>query len=198
LSTALSEAAVAFSVAMKDIKDTFLEDLGQFDGWFAGLGKTIDALLAKMKELQGKALTDVQQAITAPGSGTVLASAAVTENVAIRNIQNAQGIVIDSMQDVAGTAAYLQARIAAAQTYIRSSSSNAAQEASARLQISNFQNELANLRGAAATGTAAGTVININVKTDTTQSQAMVGKTIGNIVTKYVTTGGQVLVSGQN
>jgi hypothetical protein len=26
----------------------------------------------------------------------------------------------------------------------------------------------------------------------------MVGKTIGNIVTKYVTTGGQVLVSGQN
>jgi hypothetical protein len=197
LSKALSEAGLAFAESMKEIKATFLEDLGSFDGWFAGLKGTIDDLLDKMDALKGKGLADAQAAITMPNTGARLAGAAVTENVAIKNIQNAQGIVIDSMKDVAGTAAYLQARIAAANTYIRSSSSNAAQEASARLQISNFQNELANLRGAAATGTVTGTVININVKTDTTQSQAMVGKTIGNIVTKYVTTGGQVLVSGQ-
>jgi hypothetical protein len=197
LATSLADAGYAFGIAIKDIKDTFLTDLEQFDGWFAGLGKTIDALLAKMGQLSGKAITDVQAAITAPTAGTVLAGATVTNNVAVRDITKAQGIVIDSMADVAGTAAYIQARIKAAETYIRSSSSNALQEASARNQIAGFTQELANLRGAAATGTAAGTVININVKTDTTQSQAMVGKTIGNIVTKYVTTGGQVLVSGQ-
>jgi hypothetical protein len=198
LATSLADAGFAFGVAINDIKTKFLEDLDGFDGWFAGLGNTIDALLAKMGQLQGTALTDVQKAITAPTAGTALAGASVTNNVAIKEIGRASGIVIDSMADVAGTVAYIQARIAAANTYIRSSSSNAIQEASARNQIAGFTEQLANLRGAAATGTAAGTVININVKTDTTQSQAMVGKTIGNIVTKYVTTGGQVLVSGQN
>jgi hypothetical protein len=198
LTDALVAAAAAFAVTMGEIKATFLEDLGAFDGWFAGLKGTIDALLLKMQELKGQAVTDVQKAITMPGTGTVLAGASVTNNVAVKEIGRASGIVIDSMADVAGTVAYIQARIAAANTYIRSSSSNAIQEASARNQIAGFTEQLANLRGAAATGTAAGTVININVKTDTTQSQAMVGKTIGNIVTKYVTTGGQVLVSGQN
>lgn len=196
LATALADAGYAFGVAIKDIKTTFLEDLDAFDGWFAGLKKTIDSVLAKMKELQGQSVTDVQQAITSPTAGTNLAGATITQDVAVKNIKNATGIVVDSLADVAGTAAYIQARIAAAQTYIKSSSSNAAQEASAKLQIENFQKELANLKGATASGTVAGTTININVKTDTTQSQAMVGKTIGNIVTKYVTTGGQVLVSG--
>ncbi len=36
--------------------------------------------------------------------------------------------------------------------------------------------------------------ININVTTDATQSNAMVGKTLGNIITSYVQTGGQVAV----
>ena len=198
LATSLADAGYQFGVAIKGIKDAFLTDLEGFDGWFAGLGSTIDKLLAKMGQLSGTAVTDVQKAITAPTAGTVLAGASVTNSVAIKEIGKASGIVIDSMADVAGTVAYIQARIAAANTYIRSSSSNAIQEASARNQIAGFTAELANLRGAAATGTVAGTVININVKADSTQSQAMVGKTIGNIVTKYVTTGGQVLVSGQN
>ena len=196
LATALADAGYAFGIAINDIKTKFLSDLEGFDGWFAGLGRTIDALLAKMKGLQGTSVADVQAAITAPTSGTVLAGATVTESVAIKNIKNAQGIVIDSIDDVAKTAAFLQARINAANTYIKSSSSNAAQELSAAAQISNWTKELTNLQAKAATGEAAGTVININVKTDTSQSQAMVGKTIGNIVTKYVTTGGQVLVSG--
>ena len=196
LGKSLADAGAAFGLAIRDIKDTFLSDLEQFDGWFAGLGRTIDQLLGKMGQLQGKALTDTQEALTASTAGTVLAGAAVTQDVSVQNIKNAQGLVIDSMQDVAGTAAYLEARIKAANTYIKSSSSNAAQELSAAAKIADFTQQLANLRGAAATGDAAGTVININVKTDTTQSRAMVGKTIGNIVTKYVTTGGQVLVSG--
>lgn len=41
------------------------------------------------------------------------------------------------------------------------------------------------------------TVINVNVQTDASQSTAMVGKAIGNTITKYVSTGGQVrVVSG--
>lgn len=196
LATALADAGYAFGLAISDIKSKFLSDLDGFNGWFAGLGSTIDALLGKMGQLSGKALTDTQRAITAPTSGTALAGATIQQDVAIKNIKNAQGIVIDSMNDIAGTAAYIQARINAANTYIKSSTSNAAQELSAANQIANWTKELTNLRGAAATGSAAGTVVNINVKTDTTQSQAMVGKTIGNIVTKYVTTGGQVLVSG--
>lgn len=38
------------------------------------------------------------------------------------------------------------------------------------------------------------TVINVNVQTDATQSSAMVGKSVGQIITKYVRSGGQVLV----
>ena len=196
LAKSLADAGNAFGLAIRDIKDTFLTDLEQFDGWFAGLGKTIDQLLAKMGMLSGKALTDTQQALTAANSGTVLAGASVTADVAIQSIKAAQGLVVDSMADVAGTAAYLQERIKAANTYIKSSSSNAAQELSAAAKVADWTTQLANLQGSAAAGTATGTVININVKTDTTQSRAMVGKTIGNIVTKYVTTGGQVLVSG--
>lgn len=198
LSTALIESGAAFALAMSEIKATFMDDLDSFDGWFAGLKGTIDSLLLKMKELSGKALTDVQKAITMPGTNTELAGASVTNGLSIKEVGNANKVVIDSMNDVAGTIAYIQARIAAANTYIKSSSSNALQEAGAKNQITSFTNELATLRSNAALGTAVGTTININVKADSTQSQAMVGKTIGNIVTKYVTTGGQVLVSGNN
>jgi len=56
------------------------------------------------------------------------------------------------------------------------------------------QAELLRTQGA----NAVGTIININVKTDSTQSLAMVGKTLGNTITKYVSAGGQVLVSPTN
>jgi hypothetical protein len=195
LASSLAAAGMAFGLAIRDIKDTFLTDLDQFDGWFAGLGSTIDQLLGKMGQLSGKALQDTQKALTAATSGTVLAGASITADVAVAQLKNAQGIVVDSMADVAGTAAYLEARIAAANRFA-ANIADPRQAASALASAAQFANELASLRGAAAAGSAAGTVININVKTDTTQSQAMVGKTIGNIVTKYVTTGGQVLVSG--
>ena len=139
---------------------------------------------------------DIKAAITAPGSGSVVAGATITESVAVKDIKNATGIIIDELSDVAGTAAYLQARINAANSYIKLASSNAAQDASAAASIADWTQQLANLQGAAATGNVAGTVVNINVRTDTTQTTAMVGKTIGKIVTKYVTTGGQVIVSG--
>ena len=196
LAQSLADAGYAFGLATKDIKDTFLSDLAQFDGWFAGLGNTIDQLLAKMAKLSGTSLQQTQAALTAADSGTILAGASVISDVAVKAVGNAAGLVVDSVNDVAGTAAYLEARIAAANKYIASASSNAIQDASAAAKVADWTTQLAGLQGAAASGSVAGTVININVKADTTQSQAMVGKTIGNIVTKYVTTGGQVLVSG--
>jgi hypothetical protein len=196
LAASLAAAAASFGLAITDIKNTFLTDLAGFDGWFAGLGATIDQLLAKMGMLSGKALTETQQALTAATAGTVLAGASVTNDVAINEITKAQGLVIDSMADVSGAAAYLEARVAAAERYIRQVGAESAAGVSASATLGSFTSQLASLQGAAATGQATGTVININVKTDTTQSRAMVGKTIGNIVTKYVTTGGQVLVSG--
>lgn len=196
LTRSLADAAYAFQTQIADIKTQFLLDIAEFDGAFAGLGKTIKALLANLAKLTGAATGDIQAALTAPDSGSVLAGGTVTNNVAIKDIKAATGLVIDELSDVKGAAAYLQARINAAQTYIKSSSSNAAQEMAAASSIADWTKQLSNLNNLATTGEAAGTVININVRTDTTQSQAMVGKTIGNIVTKYVTTGGQVLVSG--
>lgn len=193
----LADAAYAFQTQITDIKTQFLLDIGEFDGAFAGLGSTIDKLIAKFEKLIGVGTGDIKAAITAPDSGSVVAGATVTEGVAVKDIKNASGIVIDELSDVAGTAAYLQARINAANSYIKLASSNAAQDASAAAQVADWTKQLVNLQGAAATGNVAGTVVNINVKTDTTQSTAMVGKTIGKIVTKYVTTGGQVIVSGQ-
>ena len=196
LLTSLADAAFAFQAQVADIKTQFLLDIGEFDGAFAGLGSTINAVIARLEKLLMLGGQDIKASLIAPGSGSVVSGASVTEGVSIKNLQNATGIIIDELSDVKGTAAYLQARINAANSFIKLASSNAAQDASAAASIANWTQQLVNLQGAAATGNVAGTVVNINVKTDTTQSQAMVGKTIGNIVTKYVTTGGQVIVSG--
>lgn len=194
LITSLADAAYAFQSQIASIKTQFLLDLDEFDGAFAGLGKTIKEVLANLAKLTGGATADIKAAIIAKGGS--LEGATVTEGVNIKDIKAATGIVIDELSDVAGTAAYLQARINAAQTYIKSSSSNATQEMAAAASIADWTKQLSNLKGLASTGEVAGTVININVKNESPQSAAMVGKTIGNIVTKYVTTGGQVIVSG--
>ena len=171
-------------------------DLDEFDGKFAGLGNTIKGVLGNLQKLLAAGSGDIVDVITDPNAGGPLAGATVTSGVTLSQLQNSSGIVIDSVTDIAGAIAYLQERIKAANTYIKLASSNAAQDAAAGALVTNWTKQLTELQGKAATGTAAGTVININVRTDTTQSQAMVGKAIGNIVTKYVTTGGQVLVSG--
>lgn len=196
LTQSLADAAFAFQTQISDIKTQFLGDLGQFNGAFAGLGNTIKGVLGNLQSLLGAGGGDIRAALTAPGSGSVVSGATVTDSVALKDIQNGAGIVIDELSDVAGAVAYLQARIEAGNKYIKNvgASSTLGMDASGR--VASFATQLAELQAKAATGTAAGTVININVRTDSTQSQAMVGKTIGKIVTKYVTTGGQVLVSG--
>lgn len=192
----LADAAYAFQEEIKGIKTQFLADLEEFDGKFAGLGNTIKAVIGNLNTLIRTASGDIQAAITDPNAGGPLAGATITENVSLADLQATSGIVIDEVSDIAGAIAYLEARIKAANAYIKLASSNAQQDAAAGTLVANWTKDIANLRGMQASGTVAGTVININVKTDPGQSQAMVGKTIGKIVTKYVTTGGQVLVSG--
>lgn len=196
----LADAAFAFQAQIADVKTQFLLDLDEFDNAFAGLGNTIDKLIAKFAMLLKVGQGDIQALITGPSGDpnnpNPLENATITNSVAIKNIANSSGIVIDELSDVAGALAYLQARIAAGNAYIKNVGASSTLGLDAATRVSGFEKELAMLQGAAAAGTAAGTVVNINVRTDSTQSQAMVGKTIGKIVTKYVTTGGQVLVSG--
>jgi hypothetical protein len=196
LNKSLADAAFAFQTQISDIKTQFLSDIGEFNGAFAGLGNTIKGVLGNLQSLLAAGGADIRAALTAPGSGSVVAGATVTDSVAVKDIQNGSGIIIDELSDVAGALAYLQARIAAGNSYIKNVGAGSALGMEAQLRVNSFATQLAELQGKAASGTAAGTVVNINVRTDTTQSQAMVGKTIGKIVTKYVTTGGQVLVSG--
>jgi len=196
----LADAAYGFQTQISDVKTQFLLDLDEFDGAFAGLGDTIDKLIEKFERLLKVGKSDIQAMITAPSGDpnkpNPFENALITSNVAIKEIKNASGIMVDELSDVAGTIAYLQARIAAGQSYIKNVGAKSELGMDAQSRVTSFAQQLAELQGRAATGTAAGTYININVKTDSTQSQAMVGKTIGNIVTKYVTTGGQVIVSG--
>jgi hypothetical protein len=197
LASALVGAGLAFNLAVLDIKDEFLSAIGEFDGAFAGLGSTIEAFLKKLDVKAAGAVTDVRAAMTGPGG--VLENAKVTESVAFKDLaplKAVSGLVIDSVNDIAGAISYLQERISAGNRYITNVGAGTQLGIDARGRVTGFEQELAALRGRAAAGSAAGTTININVKTDSTQSQAMVGRTIGNIVTKYVTTGGQVLVSG--
>jgi hypothetical protein len=191
----LANAALAFQQQVSGIKAQFKSDIDELDGSFAGLKGTIDAVIARLEKLLVLGGADAKAALLNPDSGSAIAGASVSE-ANIKDIKDGSGIFIDELSDIAGTVAYLQARIEAGNKYIKNVGAGSALGMDAQGRVTSFASQLAELQGKAATGTAAGTTININVKTDSTQSQAMVGKTIGKIVTKYVTTGGQVLVSG--
>lgn len=110
-------------------------------------------------------------------------------------ITNATGILIDSFSDVAKVVEYLLDRSEAAATFANQAAiAGRTTEAMSALESRNLFQSQANLLRQQGAG-AVGTVININVKTDSTQSLAMVGKSLGNTITKYVQTGGQVVVS---
>jgi hypothetical protein len=119
-------------------------------------------------------------------SGTTAAAELITD---------ATGILIDSFEDVNKVLDYLSARMEAATVFANQAAiAGRTTEAMGALETRNlFRSQVELLRAQGAN--AVGTVININVKTDSTQSLAMVGKTLGNTITKYVQSGGQVVVS---
>ncbi len=116
-------------------------------------------------------------------------------NMAASAVTDATGIFIDSMSDVTRVIKYLQERINAANEFANQSA--IAGRTAEAMSAVNLRNQFRSQLGLIQTlgSGAVGTTININVKTDSTQSLAMVGKTLGNTITKYVQSGGQVVVS---
>jgi len=116
-------------------------------------------------------------------------------------LSNVTGYFIDSVSDIAKLIGYLNERIVAANKFANEAAiAGRTTEAMSAVGIRReLESQLGMLQSLRTMGAAAvGTTININVKTDPSQSLAMVGKTLGNTITKYVTAGGQVLVSPTN
>jgi len=190
LAEALEQAAVALHDSVSGIKSQLQEDIDDMDGMFGGLGATLDQFLAKLEEVKGFAIGKEIEAATGPGGS--LQNSAVT--VAASQATGAIGLLIDSASDVASVAKYLDARILGAEAFIRATSTTELQRASALETLAGFKTNRLVLGGQDAQSLV-GTIININVKADSSQSLAMVGKSLGNTVAKYVTGGGQVIVS---
>lgn len=189
LATALETAATALYDSISEIKSELEEQIDDMDGMFGGLGKTLDQFLGKLEALKGAALQDAVEAAVMPGGSlteqSILATAA--------EVDKATGILIDSADDVDNVLSYLGDRIAGAEKYLGLASTTDVQRASALETLQGFKAQQLALTGMGKE--SVGTIININVKADTSQSLAMVGKSLGNTVAKYVTGGGQVIVS---
>ncbi len=194
------EANKSLVEAVKEIRVAFTENIASMKGDLGGLGKVVEEFMRKLGKVETDAESRIEK-ITAPATtgatgGTAGALSGV--NMAASAITDATGILIDSASDIGKVLAYLTERITAANEFANRAAI-AGQTAAAMSAIESrnlFRSEQARLSGLGAA--AVGTVININVKTDSTQSLAMVGKSLGNTITKYVSAGGQVLVSPTN
>jgi hypothetical protein len=166
-------------------------------GDLGGLDKVVSEFLKKLGEVETKAEEKIQNITgTTPGAtGGAVGGGMTGINMAASSVRDATGIFIDSMNDVTKVIAYLQERIAAANTFANEAAiAGRTAEAMSAVNLRNqLRSQVGLIQGLGAG--AVGTTININVKTDSTQSLAMVGKTLGNTITKYVQSGGQVVVS---
>ena len=191
LDASIVDANQSFVDSIKDIREQLQENIAGMKGDLGGLEGTLEQFYNKLNKLQGGAEDDITSVSKTTESATETATAAAdTVAVAASAVQGATGILIDSASDVAGVYNYLGERIAAAERFARNIG-DPRQAESALAIAEEFRQQQQGLRA----GVSTGTVININVKTDSTQSVAMVGKTLGNTINKYVTAGGQVLVS---
>lgn len=190
LAEALIDAASTYYDQIVEIKDRFNKQIEEMGNKLAGMESAIDAFRRKLSGAEDVAIGAGLEAFAMQiAAGDVTGITAQTDQ-----LSDVIGIVIDSAEDVADVFDYLGQRASAAEAFARNIG-DPLQAESALAKAMDIRTQQESLLQSAKAGTAVGTVININVKTDTTQSNAMVGKTIGNIVTKYVTSGGQVLVS---
>jgi|688.fasta_scaffold54980_6 hypothetical protein len=185
--------------SIKGIREAFKENIDSMKGDLGGLGKVVDEFMRKLGQVETDAKNRVEN-VTGPTPGATGTTGGAMSGVvtAASAVTNATGIFIDSMNDVGRVIAYLQERITAANTFANEAAiAGRTTEAMSAVNLRNeFRSQLGLIQSLG-TG-AVGTTININVKTDSTQSLAMVGKTLGNTITKYVSAGGQVLVSPTN
>jgi len=190
------DANLTLISAVDKIREAFQENIESMKGDLGGLGKVVDEFMKKLGKVETDAKARVD-AVTSPGAGATGGGMSGV-NMAASAVTDATGIFIDSMSDVTRVINYLQERINAANEFANQSA--IAGRTAEAMSAVNLRNQFRSQLGLIQTlGTGAvGTTININVKTDSTQSLAMVGKTLGNTITKYVSAGGQVLVSPTN
>jgi len=188
--------------AVKKIREAFKENIESMKGDLGGLDKVVTDFLAKLTKVETAAKTQIPVAPSTGGGGGGAVGGGMTGiDVAISTLSNVSGYFIDSITDIAKLISYLNERITAANKFANEAAiAGRTTEAMSAVGIRNeLQSQLSILQSLRTMGGAAvGTTININVKTDPSQSLAMVGKTLGNTITKYVTAGGQVLVSPTN
>jgi DNA-directed RNA polymerase subunit F len=194
------DANLALVEAVKKIREAFQENIESMKGDLGGLDKVVSEFLKKLGQVETKAEEKIQNITgTTPGATGGAAGGGMTGiNMAASAVTDATGIFIDSMSDVTRVINYLQERINAANEFANQSA--IAGRTAEAMSAVNLRNQFRSQLGMIQTlgSGAVGTTININVKTDSTQSLAMVGKTLGNTITKYVSAGGQVLVSPTN
>jgi tetratricopeptide (TPR) repeat protein len=192
------DANMTLISAVDKIREAFQENIDSMKGDLGGLGKVVDEFMKKLGKVETEAKARVD-AVTTPGAtGGAVTGGMTGISMAASAVTDATGIFIDSMSDVTRVINYLQERINAANEFANQSA--IAGRTAEAMSAVNLRNQFRSQLGLIQTlGTGAvGTTININVKTDSTQSLAMVGKTLGNTITKYVSAGGQVLVSPTN
>lgn len=196
------DANLTLIEAVKKIRESFQENIASMKGDLGGLDKVVTDFLAKLNKVETTAKTQLPVAPSAGGGGGGAVGGGMTGiDVAISTLSNVSGYFIDSISDIAKLISYLNERITAANKFANEAAiAGRTTEAMSAVGIRNeLQSQLSILQSLRTMGGAAvGTTININVKTDPSQSLAMVGKTLGNTITKYVTAGGQVLVSPTN
>ena len=199
----LIDANLALIDAIKEIRTAFNENIESMKGDLGGLDKAVADFLKKLGKAEADAQKDVAKIVgpTAPSGGGAAGGGMTGMDVAISTLSNVTGYFIDSVSDIAKLIGYLNERIVAANKFANEAAiAGRTTEAMSAVGIRReLESQLGMLQSLRTMGAAAvGTTININVKTDPSQSLAMVGKTLGNTITKYVTSGGQVLVSPTN
>ena len=193
LAKALEDSATALYDSVKEIRTGFEVEIDKMGTKLGGMLKTIELFKKALGITEGKALTDALNAATMPG-GSFTTGGVTT---AVNEVKNASGILIDSVEDIADVYDYLGQRARAAETYLSKGNLTNAQRLSASATLAELRASQSTIYSGVKSDPSGlvGTVININVKADTSQSLAMVGKSLGNTVAKYVTGGGQVIVS---
>jgi hypothetical protein len=169
-------------------------------GDLGGLDKAVADFLKKLGKAEADAQKEVAKIVgpSAPSGAGGVTGGMEGVNVAVSSLSKVEGIFIDSVSDIAKVIDYLNERILAANRFANEAAiAGRTTEAMGAIGVRNeLRAQLGMLQGLGSA--AVGTTININVKTDSTQSVAMVGKSLGNTITKYVNAGGQVLVSPTN
>ena len=166
LAQALEDAAAEFRDSVLDIRDSVTEAVGDMDGQLGGLNKTVDQFLAKLERLTG-------------ASGELEKATAVSAPVTTGGGSVAEAIV-EAVEEVAE-----------AVEEVVGGGGGGGRQIDIPEPLTPGQLEALK---ADAYDPRVGNVINVNVKTDPTQSPAQVGGQVAKTIQKYFTGGGGIKV----